>query len=71
MEQTAVLELIKKEITEIKEKMVTKEDFESIIETWEILHDPETMKRIKKSEEEFIKGKTIKFTDMDALLDEA
>lgn len=31
MEQTAALELIKKEITEIKEKMITKEDLKILL----------------------------------------
>ncbi len=69
MEQTAVLELIKKEITEIKERMVTKEDFESIIETWEILHNEETMDQIRQSEKEIAEGKTKKFTNMRDLID--
>ncbi len=57
MEQTTILEMIKEEIKEIKEKMVTKEDFESIIETWEILHNEETMEQIRQSEKEIAEGK--------------
>ena len=38
---------------------VTKDDYESVIETLEILSDPDTMAQLKDAEEELRQGKTL------------
>ncbi len=46
------------ELKFIREHMVSKEDFNSVIETFEILNNPETMKQIKASEKDIKSGRT-------------
>ena len=38
---------------------LTKDEYEGLLETLDIMRDPEAMKRIKKAEENFKKGKFI------------
>ncbi|MFW6383160.1 MAG: hypothetical protein ACOCZQ_00795 [Nanoarchaeota archaeon] len=44
------------ELKRIEENMVTKDDLKSLIDTVEILSNPETMKQIEESQEEIEKG---------------
>ena len=48
--------------------MISKQEFNSIIETMEILHNPETMKRIKESEDDIKAGKTKRVRSVKDLL---
>ena len=44
------------ELKRIEENMVTKDDLRSLIETVEILSNPDTMQQIEESQEEIEKG---------------
>lgn len=46
------------ELREIKQKMVSKEELMSLLEMMEIIHNPETMKQIRASEENIRTGQT-------------
>ncbi len=46
------------EIKKIEENMVTKKELESLIETVEIMGNPETMKQIRESTEDIKAGRT-------------
>jgi len=47
-----------------KAVIMSVEEFESIMETMEILSDPELMKKIEKAEAEYKKGEYIKWEDV-------
>ncbi|MBU2564011.1 type II toxin-antitoxin system Phd/YefM family antitoxin [Patescibacteria group bacterium] len=44
--------------------LMSSQEFDSIVETMEILSDPQTMKNIKKAEEEHKKGEYISWDDL-------
>ena len=58
MTETVSIKDIYRELKEIKQKMVSKEELLSLLETLEILHNPKTMKQIKSSEEDIHAGRT-------------
>jgi len=57
MAETVTIERVYSELKNIERKMVTKEEIESLIETFEILSNPVTMKSLKKSLAELDAGK--------------
>ncbi len=71
MTRTITMQEVYEELKEIKQKMVSKEELEKFIETIEILHNPETMKQIKASEEDILAGRTKKIRSVKDLLVEA
>jgi PHD/YefM family antitoxin component YafN of YafNO toxin-antitoxin module len=54
---------------DIKMEKQEKFDIEGLIETIEIMSDPETMKAIKESEKDIAAGRVKEFTSMKDLLD--
>ena len=58
MPETVTLQDVYRELREIKQKMVSKEEVEQLLETMEILHNPETMRQIRASEEDIRAGRT-------------
>ncbi len=57
MTETVTINKIYDELKAIERKMVTKEEMEQILETMEILSNPDTMEQIRQSEEEIKSGK--------------
>jgi len=68
MTKTITIQEVYKELKEIKEKMVSKEEVNQLIETMEILHNPETMHQIKASEIDILEGRTKKIHSVKELL---
>ncbi|MEK6857464.1 MAG: hypothetical protein AABX39_02660 [Nanoarchaeota archaeon] len=58
MSEAVTLQDVYSEIQFIKENMVSKQEFDSVLETFEILHNPETLKRIEESEADIKAGRT-------------
>ncbi len=46
------------ELLEIKHKMVSKDEIVSLLETMEILHNPNTMRQVRASEQDIRAGRT-------------
>lgn len=57
MTETITINKIYDELKVIERKMVTKEEMEQILETMEILSNPDTMAQIRQSEEDIKSGK--------------
>jgi len=45
-------------VKEIKQSIVSKEEVERLLETMELLHNPETMRQVRASEKDIRAGKT-------------
>ena len=58
MPETVTLQDVYRELREIKQRMVSKEEVAQLLETMEILHNPETMRQIRASEEDIRAGRT-------------
>lgn len=58
------------EILDIKRTMVSKEALDSLLETFEVLHNPETVRQIRASDEDIKTGRTKKLTSMKDLVAE-
>lgn len=58
------------ELLEIKHQMVSKEDFDTLLETFEILHNPETMQQVRSSEQDIRAGRTKPVKNVKDLLKE-
>ncbi len=52
------VQVIYKELKFIRENMVSREDFNSILESFEILHNENTVKQLKNSLKDIKEGKT-------------
>lgn len=70
MTETVTLQKVFHELREIKEQMVSKEEIERLLETFEILHNPETMRQLKASEEDIKAGRTKRIRNVKDLLAE-
>ncbi|MAF99172.1 MAG: hypothetical protein CMH61_01025 [Nanoarchaeota archaeon] len=70
MTQTISTEQIFDELKRIEEKMITKEDIQSFMETIGILSNSETMKQISESEEDIKHGRVKEVTSVNDLLSE-
>lgn len=57
MTETITINKVYDELKVIERKMVTKEEMEQILETMEILSNPDTMAQIRQSEEDIKSGK--------------
>jgi PHD/YefM family antitoxin component YafN of YafNO toxin-antitoxin module len=57
MPETITIDKIYDELKTIERKMVTKEEMERIIDTIEILSNPDTMDQIRQSEEDIKSGR--------------
>jgi len=58
------------EIKKIQETMVRREDLDALLDTIEILSNPETMAMIQKSEEDIAAGRYREISSIDDLLGE-
>ena len=58
------------EIKKIRETMVRREDLEALVDTIEILSNPETMEIVKRSESDIAAGRVKEVSSLDDLLDE-
>ncbi|MEK6961629.1 MAG: hypothetical protein AABX47_10785 [Nanoarchaeota archaeon] len=70
MTETATLQDVYNEIIELKQRMVSKEEVENLLETVEILHNPKTMSQVKASEADIKGGRTKPINNMKDLLEE-
>ncbi|MBS3125762.1 hypothetical protein J4211_05970 [Candidatus Woesearchaeota archaeon] len=70
MAESVSLDKLYRELRDIKRHMVSKEELASLLETWEILHDPETMRQIRESEKDIVSGKTKRVRGVNDLLAE-
>ncbi|MBI4919351.1 hypothetical protein HY837_05435, partial [archaeon] len=52
MNNSATLDNVYKELKFIRQNMVSKEEFNSMLETFEVIHNPQTMKQIQESEKD-------------------
>ncbi|MBI5065619.1 hypothetical protein HZA97_05265 [Candidatus Woesearchaeota archaeon] len=57
MSETISMQSVYEEIKFIKEHMVSRDDFNSLLETFEIFHNPQTVKQLIKSEKDIKTGK--------------
>ena len=58
------------EVKKIQETMVRREDLDALLDTVEILSNPETMAQIQKSEEDIATGRFREISSVDDLLTE-
>lgn len=58
MPETITLKDVYDELHQIKEKMVSKEELAQLLETMEILHNPDTMQQVRGSDEDIHNGRT-------------
>ena len=64
MEQTANLNDLYRELKAIQKSMVTKEELERFIETFEIVSNKKTMKQVDSSEKDIREGKVKKINSI-------
>lgn len=69
MAESASLKSIYDELKFIRQNMVSREDFNGILETFEVLHNSETLKQIKSSEEDVKVGRTKRVKSVKDIID--
>jgi antitoxin YefM len=57
-----------KELQQIRKEMVRREDLDALMDTIELMNNPEKMELIKKSHEDIRKGRVKEFTSIEDLL---
>jgi PHD/YefM family antitoxin component YafN of YafNO toxin-antitoxin module len=62
------MEKLKAVLERLKEKMVTREDIEALVDSVEILSNPKTMEALRKSEEDIKAGRVKEVTSVEDLL---
>lgn len=70
MSPGVTIDKVYQEIKKIRETMVRREDLEPLIDTIEILSNPETMEIIKRSESDISCGRVKEISSVDDLLNE-
>jgi hypothetical protein len=70
MSSGVTIDEVYQEIKKIRETMVRREDLEPLVDTIEILSNPETMESIKRSESDIAAGRVKEISSVDDLLDE-
>ena len=70
MAKSVSMQKVYQELREIKAQMVSKEELGSLLETFEILHNQETMRQIRASEEDIKTGRTKRIRSVKDLLAE-
>jgi len=70
MTNSVTIEDVYQELKRIKERMVTREDIESLIDSIEISDNPETMDALHKSEHDIKSGRVKAVTSVEDLLNE-
>lgn len=70
MSSGVTIEDLYQEIKKIRETMVRREDLEALIDTVEILSNPETMEWVRKSDHDIRQKRVKEITSVDDLLQE-
>jgi hypothetical protein len=70
MAEVVSIKDVYRELLEIKHKMISREELASLLETWEILHNPETMRQLRASEQNIRAGRTKPVRNVKELLAE-
>ncbi len=70
MTDSVTLEDVYKELKRLEEKMVTREDVEALVDSVEILGNPQTMKALHKSDQDIKAGRIKEVTSVEDMLDE-
>lgn len=70
MPQAITIQDVYKELKEIKQNMVSKQEVENLIETMEILHNPNTMAQVRASDTDIKTGRTRPVKNMNDLIAE-
>ncbi|MDO9326978.1 MAG: hypothetical protein Q7T80_18675 [Methanoregula sp.] len=70
MSSGVTIDQVYQEIKKIRADMVKKEDLEALVDTVEILSNPEKVQAIKKSERDIKQGKVKAISSVDDLLNE-
>ena len=70
MSSGVTIDEVYQEIKKIRETMVRREDLEPLVDTIEILSNPEPMESIKRSESDIAAGWVKEISSVDDLLDE-
>lgn len=70
MAKGVTLEKVYDKLPEIESEMATKKKVDELIETIDIVSNPEIMKKIKQSENDIKKGKTKKVSSVKDMLEE-
>lgn len=68
--ETVTIKQVYDELKALEQKIVTKHDLNQIVETIGIMSNPETMKQIKRSEEDIRHGRVKKINSAKELMDE-
>jgi PHD/YefM family antitoxin component YafN of YafNO toxin-antitoxin module len=70
MPESVTIQDLYEAIKRIEQKMVTKEDLDSLIDSVEILNNPKTMDALRRSEEDIKEGRVKEVTSVEDLLAE-
>ncbi|MBU7023157.1 MAG: hypothetical protein HXS40_03235 [Theionarchaea archaeon] len=70
MPDSATLQDVYETLKRIEEKMISREDVEALIDTVEILNNPETMKAIRRSDRDIQAGRVRAISSVKEMLDE-
>ncbi len=70
MAGSITIEDVYQELKAIESKMVTREDLEALIDSVEILSNPETMEALRKSDLDIKEGRVKKVSSLEDLLSE-
>lgn len=70
MPDSATLQDVYETLKRIKEKIISREDVEALIDTVEILNNPETMKAIRRSDRDIQAGRVRAISSVKEMLDE-
>ncbi|HIJ06481.1 MAG: Uncharacterized protein XE11_0590 [Methanomicrobiales archaeon 53_19] len=68
MHQAVSIEDLYLELKKIQDTMVRQEDLDTLLDTFEILSNPETMAMIQKSEEDIARGRFQEISSVDDLI---
>ena len=70
MMESITIQDVYKELKMIEENMVTREDIMALIDSVEILQNPETMRKIHKSDQDIKTGRVKKINSVKDMLDD-
>jgi len=70
MSSGVTIDEVYSEVKKIRAQMVRREDVEALVDTVEILSNPATMQRIRKSEADITRGRVKEISSVDDLLRE-
>jgi len=70
MPETITIKDVYDKVSEIEDRMITKEKLSEYLETFEVMSNPETMDSMRKSREDIKKGNVKKVESVKEMLDE-